>query len=89
MTGAAVAPLLRHHGYNILAFIDDNPHKVGKTLHGIPICSLEEVASLLEKAQVIDTVRSLPFKNKALGLGIRYQNTTSAEEFIAKLMREV
>lgn len=89
MTGAAVAPLLRHHGYNILSFIDDNPHKVGKTLHGIPIHSLKEVASSLEKALVIDTVRSLPFKSKALGLGIRYQNTTSAEEFIAKLMREV
>ncbi|WP_298034597.1 hypothetical protein [uncultured Desulfovibrio sp.] len=89
MTGAAVAPLLRHHGYNILSFIDDNPHKAGKTLHGIPVCSLEKAAPLLENALVIDTVRSLPFKNKALEHGIRYKSTTSAEEFIASLMREV
>lgn len=87
MTGGAVAPLLKHHGYNILGFIDDNPNKVGTYLHGIPIYSIDQVTPLLENAWVLDTVRSFPFQQKASNAGISCGKILSAEDFIALVMK--
>ena len=76
MTGGAVGPFLKHKGYNVRGFIDQNPEKVGKQIHKLPVFGLAEIEDTLSGAVVLDTVRALPFKailekrNKAHGVTI-------------------
>lgn len=87
MTGAAVGPLLQHHGYNVWGFIDDDPEKAGKNLHGFPVYSLDDAAPMLGNAIVLDTVRSRPFQRRAKSADIAYKQAFVAEEYIAKIIK--
>lgn len=42
--------------YQILAFIDDNPSKVGKNLEGIPVLSAKKIDKLLETSRVKEVI---------------------------------
>lgn len=53
--------------YKVLAFIDDDPNKIGKTLESVPIYSIDKLENLLETktvAHVIISVQNLGSERK-------------------------
>lgn len=85
MNGGAVAPLLKHQGYKVMGFIDDNPDKIGTILHGIPVYSFDEIVSSLKGALILDTVRAMSVDKRLADYGLEQSTTVlSSEHFIFK-----
>ncbi|MBE0559096.1 MAG: polysaccharide biosynthesis protein, partial [Proteobacteria bacterium] len=65
--GAAGEKILReilendHLPYSVVGFIDDDPKKHGRSIHGIPVlCSLSELAETVEKEKVTEILIAVP-----------------------------
>jgi FlaA1/EpsC-like NDP-sugar epimerase len=50
--------------YNIVGFLDDDPDKIGKKIHGVPILShIEEIDIAVKKLHVDETIIAIPSAN--------------------------
>ncbi len=59
--------------YKVLAFIDDDPKKAGKTLEGISIYTPDKLEKLLEKNTIAQLIISIQNISPARKKGIKYQ----------------
>jgi FlaA1/EpsC-like NDP-sugar epimerase len=87
----------------IIAFVDDNPHKQGKTLDGKSIYSRDKVQELFETEKIDEVIIAIPsldvktkadFINRALQFGIHVSNIPPINQWIggqlsAKQIREI
>ncbi len=87
----------------IIAFVDDNPHKQGKTLDGKSIYSREKLNDLLETEKVDEVIIAIPsldakmkadFIGKALQAGVHVSNIPPINQWIggqlsARQIREI
>jgi len=47
--------------YDVLGFVDDDPHKIGRTIHGVPVlCSVERLFEVVEKEKVEEVLLAIP-----------------------------
>lgn len=87
----------------IIAFVDDNPHKQGKTLDGRSIYSRSKLDELFETEKVDEVIIAIPsldakmkadFINRALQAGVHVSNIPPINQWIggqlsAKQIREI
>jgi sulfatase maturation enzyme AslB (radical SAM superfamily) len=89
MSGGAVAPFLKHRGYQVQGFIDDDPRKIGTLIHGLPVYEFSEVLCNYPEAIIIDTIRSSPVRKivdeNSQGIGI---SVYSAEDFLYTIVKD-
>jgi FlaA1/EpsC-like NDP-sugar epimerase len=87
----------------IIAFVDDNPHKQGKTLDGKSIYSREKLIELFESEKIDEVIIAIPsldgrmkadFIQKSLQAGVHVSNIPPINQWIggqlsAKQIREI
>jgi redox-sensing transcriptional repressor len=60
--GGAIAssPIFAEHGITIAAVFDSDPAKVGKTLDGVPISSLDDLDAIVHDRSIVVGVLAVP-----------------------------
>ncbi len=53
-------PEFQFHGLNICAAFDQDPAKIGKSIHGVPIYSLDTLAAQLQKQKAYIAILTVP-----------------------------
>jgi len=47
--------------YDVLGFVDDDPHKIGRTIHGVPVlCSVDRLSEAVEKEKIEEVLIAIP-----------------------------
>ncbi len=49
----------------LLGFIDEDPHKIGQTINGVPVFSLAEVPDIVKELEITDVLLAIPSATRA------------------------
>jgi sugar O-acyltransferase (sialic acid O-acetyltransferase NeuD family) len=92
--GLAVAECIRSTGeYELLAFLDDNPARIGKQHHGIPVWPGSDIEHAREKGiggvatHIADAGVRYQLRDRAFAAGILPLNVIHAKAFVAPSAR--
>jgi FlaA1/EpsC-like NDP-sugar epimerase len=56
-----------HYNYEPIGFIDDNPNKIGRRLHGIPMMSArDDIPEILKSDRLDEVLLAIPSASRAL-----------------------